>query len=768
MEGSRAGVGRGRLPAEVTSFVGRQRELADTRRLLSSSRLLTLTGVAGVGKTRLAVRMAAEVRRTFDDGVWFVELQALRDPALLGHTLSEALELIQVSASPESDVADFLEDKHLLLVLDNCEHLAAACAVLVSKLLAAAPRLRSLATSRQVLGVEGEQILAMEPLPTPSAETPPAAADQYEALVLFTDRVRAMAPGFSIDDANRDEVIEVCRLLDGVPLALEHAAVWMRTLSLPQIRERLADRVRLLLGAEAADPSHPKALEAAIGWSYELCSRAERLLWQRLSVFSGGFDLEGAEEVCSGDGIERDEVLGLIAGLVNKSIISRNLASAPVVSGYDMLTTISQFGATRLGDQTRAYQLRHREYYRALTARWATDSFGPQQGDLFLRTRREHQNLRTAIDFCLAEPGEEPVALELAAPIWTFWFAGLLREGHRYLTRALDAAPRPTQSRALGLLAGCQLAMFLGEAEQFARWLAECEELAERYDDDRLRAGLAEVSAHALIYQGDPASAVAELEAALAGFRAVEDRHGEFNSLYLLSLATFFLGDEWVEGFSRQAYELADAAGAVQSRAYGMWAVGVVEWRDRGQPEAATRRFRDAIRSLRPLNDRTGIGFCVQALSWCAGSAAPDERAARLMGASRAVWRSGVIVDTRTPYSRLDDLTGERIRAAIGEGEYDAAFARGAAYTFEQTVALALGEDDEQDAGGRAGSGHRLTPREHEVAVLVGEGLSNREIAHRLTVSPRTAETHVEHILSKLGFASRSQVGRWVADHPRP
>ncbi|MFF0340687.1 ATP-binding protein [Kribbella sp. NPDC004875] len=768
MQGSRrAGAAGARLPAEVTSFVGRRQELADTRRLLSNSRMLTLTGVAGVGKTRLAVRMAAEVRRTFDDGVWFVGLGSLRDPALLGPTLAEVFELIQVSTSPEGELAEFLEDKDLLLVLDNCEHVVEACAVLVSKLLAAAPRLRVLATSRHVLGVEGEQVLPVRPLPTPPVEMQRPQTDQNEALMLFTDRVRAVVPEFVLDDSNRAQAVEVCRLLDGVPLALELAAVWTRTLTLPQILERLSDRFRLLLGNRQLDPSHPKALEAAIGWSYDLCSPAERLLWQRLSVFSGGFDLDGAEAVCSGDGIERDDVLGLVAGLVDKSIVTRTAAGAtPAVAGFDMLVTISQFGATRLGEQTRAYQFRHRDYYRSLAARWATDSFGPQQSDLFLRTRREHHNLRTAIDFCLAEPGEEPVALELAAPIWTFWYAGLLHEGLRYLTRAIAAAPEPTPNRAFGLLAGCQLAMFLGEADLLARWMVECTELAERYDDDRLRAGVAQVSGSAMVYEGRLDVAVGELERGLTWFRAVGDRHGEFNCLLQLALATFFLGDPRVEDFSRQASELAESRGAVQSTAYARLVAGIVQWRDHDEFEVANRYFRDAIKVLRPLNDRTGIGFCVQALSWCAGSAVPDERAALLMGAARAVWRSGVVVKETTPYSGLDDLTRRRIQDAIGDAAFGAAFAQGAAYTFDQTIALAMGEDDRRDRSGTGADGRGLTPREYEVAVLIGEGLSNREIGARLTVSRRTAETHVEHILGKLGFTSRSQVARWVADHP--
>ncbi len=770
MAGSKpAASARGRLPAELTSFVGRRRELAVTRRLLSGSRLLTLTGAGGVGKTRLALRMAAEVRRTFSDGVWFVELAALHDTALLGHTLAGALELSQVSADPTADLAEYLEDKHLLLVLDNCEQVAEACAVLVSKLLAAAPQLRILATSRHVLGVEGEQVLAVPPLPTPPADAPDADVGQYESLVLFTDRVRAVVPEFVIDESNRAQVIEVCRQLDGVPLALELAAVWMRTLSLSQILERLEDRFRLLSGGRPAGPVRQQALDAAVTWSYDLCSPAERLLWERLSIFSGGFDLEGAEEVCSGDGIPQQQVLDLVAGLVNKSIITRTMATAHTVAWYDMLTTISQYGGRRLAEagRTREFKLRHRDYYRALAATWAEDSFGPGQADWFIRMRREHGNLRAALDFCLAEPGEGPAAVEIAAPLWNFWFAGFLREGHRYLTLAIDAAPEPTPARALGLWAGSYLAMFLGETDQLARLLAECGELAERYDDDPLRARIAEVAGHALLYQGDLPGAIALLEKGLAGYRAVGDKLGEFDSLLLLAATTFFLGDPRAEGFSQAAYELAASRGADSSKAYALWSVGIVQWRDHGRFDEATRSFRQAIRLWQPLIDRTGIGFCVQALSWCAGSAAPDERAARLMGASRAVWRSsGAHVDETTPYSQFDDLTERGIRAAVGDVVFEAAFAQGAAYSFDQAVTLALGEERESVA--KPGLAGRLTRREHEIAVLLGDGLSNREIAARLVISQRTAETHVEHILSKLGFASRAQVGRWVVEHPQP
>jgi len=754
------------LPAELTSFVGRRRELADTRRLLSSSRLLTLTGAGGVGKTRLALRMAAEVRRTFADGVWFVELAALRDPDLLAGTLAETLELSQVSANPADDLAEYMEDRHLLLVLDNCEQIAEACAVLVSKLLAAAPRLQILATSRHVLGVEGEQARSVPPLSTPPPEAPAGDADQYEAMLLFTDRVRAVLPEFVLDDTNRAQVVELCRRLDGVPLAIELAAVWMRTLSLQQILDRLEDRFRLLAGGKQTAPLRQQALEAAIDWSYDLCSDAERTLWARLSVFSGGFDLDGVEEVCSGDGIERDAVLALIAGLLNKSIITRRIGT-PRVAWYDMLTSISEYGAVRLGSGTREYQLRHRDHYRNLAAQWATHIFGPRQADWYLRMRREHGNLRAALDFCLSEPDGGSAALEIAAPIWNFWFTGFPREGYHYLYRALEAAPEQTPIRALGLWAGGYNAMFIGEAEQQARWLAECQDLAKRYDNDHLWARIAEVTGHALINQGELSGAVDQLLQALDGFRTVGDRLGEFDVLTLLSAATFFLGDPRADEFSRQAYDLATSAGAESSQAYAMLAVGVVQWRFHERIEDATRSFREAIRLWQPLNGRTGIAFCIQALSWCAASSAPGARAARLLGASRAVWRStGAHVDRSTPYSRFDDEAEERIRAAIGDAAFDRAFELGAAYSFEQAVGLALGEEAVNNRVAKTGLAAKLTPREHQIAGLIGEGLSNREIAARLVISQRTAETHVERILGKLAFTSRSQVARWITEHP--
>ncbi len=777
-----AGSSRGALPAELTSFVGRRRELSETRRLLASGRLLTLIGAGGVGKTRLALRMAAEVRRTFPDGVWFVELAALQDPQLVPHTVANTLELRQVSADPSSDLADYLETKSLLVVLDNCEHLTDACAVLASKLLAAAPDLRILVTSRHVLGVEGEQILSVPPLSTPDAEAEVGAVDptRYESVSLFMDRAASVAPGFTITEANRAAVVELCRRLDGIPLAIELAAVWLRILSPAQILERLEDRFRLLASGRPAAPARQQTLDATVGWSFDLCSPAEQVMWARLSVFSGGFDLEAAEEVCAGDGISRDDVLNLVASLVNKSIVLRHQATEHHTAWYQMLESIRQYGAGRVTDpdQVRALRLLHRDHYRSLAHRFADEGFGPRQADWFIRLRRESGNIRAALEFCLTEPGEAAAACDIAASIWNFWFAGFLREGYRYLLRGLDLATEPTSGRAHALWAASYLAMFATDFDRHATMLAECEQIAAGLDDDMLHARIKECEGHATLYQGDLPGAIELLEQARREFQALGNPLGEFDTLILLTACTFFLDDPRTSQFSREALELAERHGAQSSMGYGLWSVGIAQWRT-GDFAEATRSLRRSVRLFLPMHDLTGISFGVQALSWCAAFAEPGERAARLLGAAQAIWRtSGAKVDETNAYSVFDKRSEAMLREALGSGPSDTeafanAFAEGASYSFEQALALALGEDEEVEVpeetsastGARAEAPGGLTRRETEIAALLAEGLSNKEIAARLVISQRTVETHVDHILGKLGMTSRAQVAGWVAEH---
>jgi predicted ATPase/DNA-binding CsgD family transcriptional regulator len=757
----------------MTSFVGRRREMAETRRMLSTSRLLTLTGVGGVGKTRLAVRMASELRRTFPHGVWFVELAPLRDPQLLPHTVANTLDLRQVSADPAADLAEYLEDKRLLVVLDNCEHLTEACAVLTSKLLAAAPGLHVLATSRHVLGVEGEQILPVPPLSAPEdRREDPGDPRRYEAVALFLDRATAVAPDFRLVDANRAAVLELCRRLDGIPLAIELAAVWLRTLSPAQILDRLEDRFALLSSGRSTAPPRQRALDTAIGWSFDLCSPAEQVLWGRLSVFVGGFDLDAAEDVCSGDGLAREEILGLVAGLVNKSIITRQDATSHESARFQMLETVRQYGTARLVDAGELQEMRrrHRDHYRLLAQDYGRDNFSPRQADWFLRLRRENGNIRAAIETCLESPDEAALALDIAAPMWNFWFAGFLREGHRYLVRALERAPAPDLRRAYGLWAAAYLSMFAGEFDRTHEMLAECSTLAEQFDDELLRARIDECRGHAAMYQGDLVGACGFLERGLSQFRAVGDPLGEFDTLVLLSAATFFLEDPRVEAFSEQALAIAERHDALSSKAYGLWCVGIVRWRQ-GRLEDARRVLRESIRLFEPMHDLTGMSFGVQALSWCAALESPDDKAALLLGASQAVWRaSGAKVDETTAYGMFDQRSEDAVREALGDARFERLFAEGAGYSLERALALALRDGEEADETAAASTGPAasgieagLTRREREIAGLIAEGLSNRQIAARLVISSRTAESHVASILSKLGLTSRGQVAGRMA-----
>jgi predicted ATPase len=375
----------GNLPGEATSFVGRRREIAHAARLLRRARLVTLTGVAGVGKTRLALRVAARVRGAFPDGVWLVELAALTDATLLAHTLATVL---GIHAQPGRRTAphmlvDYLADKQLLLVLDNCEHLLDAYAKLACDLLAAAAGLRILATSRHTLGTAGEHLLEVPPLSVPVAGQPttPRVVGRGEAVRLFAERAALARPGFVVNTGNSATIVRICRRLDGIPLAIELAALRVRAMPVSEILLGLDDDYLdfLAAGSRVAVP-RVQTLRSAIGRSFALCSCQEQRLWARASVFTGEFDLEAAEAACSGAGIARDDVLELVAGLVDKSILHRT-SHDETCARYRMLEALRHYGQERLaasGYLTTA-RARHRDHYRRLAARAEQEWLGPNE-----------------------------------------------------------------------------------------------------------------------------------------------------------------------------------------------------------------------------------------------------------------------------------------------------------------------------------------------------------------------------------------------------
>jgi len=752
--------GVGNLPAELTSFVGRRRELGEARRLLAAARLLTVTGAGGVGKTRLASRVAAEVRRGFADGVWLVELADLRDPQLLPNTVATAFDL-RGTADQMAGLAEYLEDKQLLLVLDNCEHLADECTVLVEKLLATAGDLRVLATSRHALHTEGEHILHLDPLAVPPTED--GAETPFESVTLFVERATAVLPGFELTAANKAAVARICRKLEGIPLALELAAVRLRVLSVDQLEGRLDDRFGLLTAGPRTARARQRTLEAAIDWSYGLCSPDEQRLWARLSVFPGGFDLDAAEHVGTG-GPHDATLLDVLTGLVDKSVLSRTDGTFGWQAWYRMLETVREYATGKLAEEGGAHDVldRQAEYYVALARRYRAEGFGPRQLEWVGRLRREHANLRAVLEYCLSTPDRVGDAVDIAASLWNFWYGGgLVREGYRYLCRGLELYGKRTMVRARALYAASFLAIQTG-AGAAGDMLAELADLAEELDDERLSAGHAECTGMATFFAGDLPGGAELLERALHGYRVAGDALLVFDTLVLLAAAWFFLDDQRGAAAAAEALELSERHEARWSRGYALWAVAIHRWRA-GQCGEATKLLSEAI-ALR-LTDRTLLAFLIEALAWCQSSDGEHERAARLLGGATAVWRlSGARVGEMSPYQGFDEQCAAAARESLGESSYEAAFAVGAGLSQDEVITYAL-EEKPTRPGRRARPAEPggLTRREQEIAELVAQGMSNKDIAATLVIGRRTVETHVENILVKLGFTSRTQVASWLA-----
>jgi non-specific serine/threonine protein kinase len=473
----------------LTSFVGRRREVTEAKRVLSASRLVTLTGPGGVGKTRLALKLAADVRRTFGDGVWLVELDQLRDSALVAHTVAESLGLRgQSGRPPMAALEEFLAERRPLLVLDNCEHLVGTVAALADTLLRSCPHLRILATSREPLGIGGEATLPVPSLSVPDPRRPSSAqkSSHCEAMTLFAERAASVVPGFSITEDNRLAVAEICHRLDGLPLAIELAAVRLRALSAQEIAHRLGDRYRLLTRGPRGVPTRQQTLRSCIQWSYDLCTPPEQRLWARLAVFAGGVDLDAAEGVCAGNDLAAEDVLDLVASLVDKSIL---VPEQGTVVRYRLLDTIREYGREKLGETGEYTTLRrHRDWYADFVARADTDWVGPRQVGWLTRLDREHPNIRAALEFSLSEPGEAPTAQRIATELFPYWLArGLLSEGRHWLDQALACDTGLTLERSRALSRDSTLAGLQGDLATGSALVEEGRELAAQLGDAAAR-----------------------------------------------------------------------------------------------------------------------------------------------------------------------------------------------------------------------------------------------------------------------------------------
>jgi predicted ATPase/DNA-binding CsgD family transcriptional regulator len=767
----------GNLPAELTSFVGHRGELAEVRRLLAASRLVTLTGPGGVGKTRLALRAAAGLRRAFRDGVWLVRLDQLRDEALVAQAVASTLGLQdRAGYTPAAMLADYLAGRQLLLVLDNCEHLVDAAAKLADLLLRAAPGLRVLATSRESLTIDGEAVLAVPPLPVPDAGQPLTAAELgvFPAARLFAERAAQVVPGFAVTEANVAAVAGICRRLEGLPLAIELAAARLPVLSAEQIDERLGDRLGLLTRGSRARPARQQTLRASIEWSYGLCSPAERLLWARLSVFAGGFELDAAEGICADHQLAAGDVLDLVAELVGKSILA--VAHGEEVARYRLPEPLREYGQERLHEsgEYAALRRRHRDWHEQLARQVDTGWLSPQMTEWAARLLREHANVAAAQDFCQAEPGEAEAGLRIASHVWLFyyWDPGHVSEGRYRLGQVLAQAAEPTVWRARGLLIAGFLAAVGGDRGAVQPLLEQGTSLAGQLDDPVTRAFAAWAAGHVCLFAGDLPHAIAHYEDGLAVLPAVCGRERARVLICLAQAAGLDGDEERALACHREVLALTEAGGEFIRcwySAWSLWALGAAAWR-RGDLDRATGLHQQSLRlRLRACScEQMGSTWCVEALAWIAASQRQYERAAVLLGAAVGLWRCmGTTIDSHQHLAGCHRDCERQARQALGEAAFQAAYQRGLELPAADVVAHALQQPpDKPPAKPRApavSEAAPLTARELQVARLIARGRSNKQIAAELVISQRTAENHVEHILTKLGFTSRAQVAAWAA-----
>jgi non-specific serine/threonine protein kinase len=755
-------------PGEFTRFVGRRHELSEIRQLLSVSRLVTLTGIGGVGKTRIAGRVTTELSRTLAGRAWMVELADLHDAHLLGHTVAGVLGLqVQTGAFDVSLLTECLAEP-ALLTLDNCEHLGDASAALVTALLEGCPELTVLATSRMPLGISGETVYLVPPLSVPDADhLPPVEAfAQYESITLFLDRATAALPSLRLTEENAEPIARLVASLEGLPLALELAAARIRVLSPQAMLERIHDRYRLLNRGYRNAPARQQSLMASVVWSFDLCTPAEQRLWTRLSVFAGGFELEDAEAVCSGDGLERAEILDLLSSLLDKSVLVRH-DDDPV--RYRMLETIRQYGVARLeaSGELDHWSRRHRDWYASLAERCAFEWLGPDQVAWIKRLTGAHPNLRAALEFAASDPAEATVALGMCHNLEQYWLCtGLLSEGRHWCEHGLADGIGTAADRAMALAVCVWFATMEGDLEEAERLVEQARVLAEESNDVIVVAEHRYIAALLTTWQGEVERALPVLIESLEIFRAAGHRPGEVNLLFLAGMCHGF-AKEYARATSllEECLALTRPVGELFIRSYSLWALGLYAL-NAGETKRATRLEREALRLKGELQDRLGTALVLETLGWVAGVERRGERAATLLGAADAIWQVIGLSLAAIPYIAEQREQGRQLaRGSISDRDFDEAFRRGRALTPEEARAFALeatAPAKESAESQRAPS--PLTPREEEIALLVGEGLTNRAIATRLLISQRTAQGHVENILRKLGFTSRTQVAAWVAE----
>ena len=844
----------GNLPAEPNSFIGRDRDLAELAKLLTEVRALTLSGPGGIGKTRLAVRLARDVIGSAGsadgteagstvggadlDEAWLVELADWR-----GQTAQRVAATIGVREEPgvplAQTLAEALRSRRMLLVLDTCEHQVSDCATLVQLLLARCPWLRIVATSREPLRVRGETIWRVQPLDLPPDDAVGDELAGHEAIRLFAARAAGARPGFTLTEDNAAAVARLCRTLDGIPLGIELSAARVRALSVEQIADRLRDRFQLLDSGDRTAPPRQQTLRATVDWSYELLDEAEQMLLRRLAVFSG-WNLDMAEQVCSDEAIPADAVLDLLISLIDKSLVVLDGETAGDAR-YRLLDTIREYAVERLvaaGEESRLF-LRHRDWILALVEDTAVRMFRrgdppwPVRRAIFRRGIAEVGNFRIALATSLSH-GHTAEGLRLCTGLLNMWVPhGDQREAATWFDRFLvqEGGEVSPQVRGRALAGRAEIAFDLQDYDTLLRSAQQGLNISRACGDAFTVPSALRTLGQAALRAGRFADATALIDEAIeAADAAANDWEA---GLTLAAKAAIAVRQNTLKSAQR-SYEAALEVLSDNNR----WGVAQIQYglgtlaRARGDADTAVRHFEDAAEIFREVDAWIEIARCLAGVGWIAlaggdldlarsrlaeslrinqtcgqrlgmargleafaalaAARQQPEQAARLAGAATQLRESlGQPTGIGSRVEALLDLARDRLGVAAAA----ALFAEGREMTADDAVGYALGSHIETAAGlpaspehagakdpGRPGdaawadparlasarSASPLTAREHEIVVLIARGLSNRQIADELVISPATAARHVANILSKLGFTSRTQVASWAARHEPP
>lgn len=759
----------GGLPPELTSFIDRRAETTEVKNLLAVSRLVTLTGIGGVGKTRLALRSASNSRSEFAGGVRVIALADVHDPSLLIDVVAAGLGLRGESARPMRDVLiDFLRDRHMLLVLDNGEQVVEELAVLVEAVLASCPNVRILVTSREPLDIAGEAVVRVPPLSAPSGEGLHRlrGLPKYDAVTLFAERAAAVVPGFEITDDNKDAVAGICSRLDGLPLAIELAAARMRTMSPEQILQRMTDRYTLLTRSSRTAPRRQQTLRWCIDWSYQLCTPIEQQLWGRLSIFAGGFELDAAEQICGADRSPHD-LLDALSTLVDKSIVLREERDGTV--RFRMLETVREYGRDQLREAGEDAECgsRHRDWYLRMVENAEAEWISERQIDWLRRLERELSNVRDALEFSLTEDSAEAAeaGLRMAAALFPFWsFRGMQGEGRRWLERAL-AHPRAVSApgRLRALHASIVTAALQRDIDSADLSLAQARAIVDRDPTPANRALIGYAEGAVALYEGDAARAVSRLHGAVDSIESLGPEHVRVEVLMLYGVASAANGDiaQSIDS-QKELLAITERHGETLFRAGGLWGLALAVLLQ-GRRSEARNLLRQSLQLDRHAHSPVVAALDLEGLAWSVAESDPS-RAAVLLGAAERLLKSSA--SEFSVYPELDRAHHQcetEVRRALGDRRFDTEFRRGLSMNRRDAVAIAL-EEPKPEPENSAGSS--LTKRERQVADLVARGLTNQQIATKLVISQRTAEGHVEHILTKLGFTSRAQIAAWVVESP--